>query len=119
MFKECKYEKNSSSIYGVCHLPWEKYDTVETPSEPAPVVTTPVTQPAIQYYRVKTLTGKALTLRAGANTSAKAIIDMPQNATIILKKFVNGQMVYGSKKWAQVTYKGKTGYCTATRIKKM
>lgn len=116
---EHKYLKTSSKIYGVCHLPWEKYDKAEEkPVESAPVVTTPVTTPAIQYYRVKTITGKPLTLRSSPKTSASKVMDMPNNATIVFKKFVTGQLVYGSKKWAYVTYKGKSGYCTATRIKK-
>lgn len=116
---EHKYLKTSSKIYGVCHLPWEKYDkSEEKPVESAPVATTPVTTPAIQYYRVKTISGKPLTLRSSPKISASKITDMPNNATIVFKKFVTGQLVYGSKKWAYVTYKGKSGYCTATRIKK-
>ena len=117
---EGKYAKNSSSIYAVCHLPWEKYDTVEAkPIESLPTTTTPVETPTINYYRVKTLTGATLTLRSAPNKSSSVVANMPQNSTIVVKNFVTGQLVYGSKKWAYVTYKGKSGYCTATRIKKM
>lgn len=118
---EKKYLKTSSSIFGVCHLPWEKYDKEETPVVSAPVVTTPVkpAEPAIKYCRVKTVTGAPLTLRKGASTKSTALASMPNNSTLIYKGEVKGTWVYGSNKWACVVYKGKTGYCTATRIKKV
>ena len=118
---EGKYLKTSSSIYGVCHLPWEKYDKEETPVVSAPDVTATIkpVEPAIKYCRVKTITGAALTLRSGASTSSKALASMPNNSTLIYKGEVKGTWVYGSNKWACVIYKGKTGYCTATRIKKI
>ena len=118
---EGKYAKNSSSIYAVCHLPWEKYDKEETPVISAPVVTTPVkpAEPAIKYCRVKTITGKPLTLRKSSSTKSASLASMPNNSTLIYKGEVKGTWVYGSNKWACVVYKGKTGYCTATRVKKI
>ena len=118
---EGKYAKNSSSIFAVCHLPWEKYDKEETPVISAPVVTTPVkpAEPAIKYCRVKTITGKSLTLRKSASTKATPLASMPNNSTLIYKGEVKGTWVFGSNKWACVVYKGKTGYCTATRVKKI
>lgn len=115
---EGKYLKTSSSIYGVCHLPWEKYDTEETPVVTTPDITIPAT-PVVKYCRVKTITGSPLTLRKSATTSSTALASMPNNSTLIYKGEVKGKTVYGSNKWACVVYKGKTGYCTATRIKKV
>ncbi len=95
---------------------WAQYslitdDTSKPQPEPAP---TPSNK-----YKVKTESGAPLALRSSANTSSQLIVWMPNGSEITVDKFVTGSSVYGSNKWAHATYKGKSGYCTATRIKKI
>lgn len=115
--KRCSYTRTSTTIYGLMRPNWSEIE----PKEEKPVEQTPVkpAEPAIKYCRVKTITGKPLTLRKSASTKATPLANMPNNSTLIYKGEVKGTWVYGSNKWACVVYKGKTGYCTATRIKKV
>lgn len=79
----------------------------------------PAPQPSADRYKVTTKTGASLALRKSAKTSSALVCWMPNGSEITVDGFVTGQTVYGSKQWAHATYKGKTGYCTATRITKI
>lgn len=79
----------------------------------------PQPTPAAQTYKVKTISGQPLALRSAAKRSSYCIVWMPNGSTVTVDKTVKGESVYGSDVWAHATYKGKTGYCTITRLKKV
>lgn len=116
---EGKYLKTSSAIYGVCHLPWEKYDKPEpvpTPEplpdptpEPKPTPVIPTPKPTKTKYKVTAKSG--LRLRKSPNTSSAVLTVIPYGTTITVDKTQNG--------WAHTTYKGKTGWCSMTYLKKV
>ena len=84
--------------------------------EPAPQ---PAPEPICYTYKVSTLSGKPLALRKDASPSSQLICWMPNGSKITVDGFTQGKEVYGSKTWAHATFKGKSGYCTNTRIKRI
>lgn len=115
---EGKYLKTSTTIYCVCHLPWEKYDTEEVKPEPMPIPEPVKPEPVIQKYKVKTNTGAPLALRAATNTKAVCIVWMPNKSEVTVTDFVKGQKIGGCDQWARATYKGKSGYCLSKYLAK-
>ena len=96
-------------------------DDTQNP-QPAPQPTPapePQPEPVCTKYVVSTLSGQPLALRKSAKTSSALVCWMPNGSEITVDGFVTGQSVYGSNVWAHATYKGKTGYCTNTRIKRV
>jgi hypothetical protein len=79
----------------------------------------PAPQPTADKYKVTTKTGASLALRKSTKTSSALVCWMPNGSEITVDGFATGQSVYGSNQWAHATYKGKSGYCTATRITKI
>lgn len=117
-----EYSINSTKIYAVIHPP---YDTLEPKPEPQPTPEPqphpepPTPQPVTTAYKVKTITGAPLALRVAPKQGSQCIAWMPNGSSVTVDKTVTGEMVYGSKTWAHATYKGMTGYCTLTRLKKV
>jgi len=91
-------------------------DTSKPQPTPEP---TPTPAPSPIKYKVKTKSGQPLALRESAKLSGKLIEWMPNGSEITVDGFVTGQEVYGSTSWAHATFKGKKGYCTATRLIKV
>ena len=87
--------------------------------EPQPHPEPPTPQPVTTAYKVKTITGAPLALRVAPKQGSQCIVWMPNGSSVTVDKTVTGEMVYGSKTWAHATYKGMTGYCTLTRLKKV
>ena len=69
---------------------------------------TPTSGTKSTYYKVTANSG--LRLRASASTSSKILCTMPYGTKL------TGTV---SKNWLKTTYKGKTGYCYTTYLKKM
>ena len=69
---------------------------------------TPTSGTKSTYYKVTTSSG--LRLRASARTSSKKLCTIPYGTKL------TGTV---TKNWLKTTYKGKTGYCYATHLKKM
>ena len=121
---EGKYLKTSTTIYCVCHLPWEKYDTEEVKPEPMPIPEPVKPQPVVYpKYKVKTVTGEWLALRVAPNTKSVLIVRMDYGAKVDLVRTVAGEKIYGSNEWAYVNYtkngRTYTGYCIKSRLKKI
>lgn len=107
------YGINSSTVYGICRPNWSAIDTEPTPA-PAPTPSpAPAPTPAPSYptYKVKTNTGVPLRLRAAPNTKS-AILALIPNGTTITVTDTSGN-------WARTTYKGYTGWCSMTYLKKV
>ncbi|WP_417235034.1 SH3 domain-containing protein [Arthrobacter sp.] len=80
----------------------------KAPAKPAPkpVVKAPAKAPAKKTTKQTTAN---LSLRAGASTSKKRVLVIPKNARVTVTST--------SKGWSKVTYKGKTGYVSASYLK--
>lgn len=101
---EGKYLKTSSAVYGVCHLPWEKYDTPEPTPTPTPIPT-----PTKAKYKVTAKSG--LRLRKSPSMSAAVLTVIPYGTTITVDKIQSG--------WGHTKYKGLSGWCSMTYLKKV
>ena len=113
------YSVNSTKIYKVIHIPYEKIEPKEEPVEQTPVKPEPVT-PVYPKYKVHTVTGDWLALRIAPNTKGVLVSRMPQGSEVELISTVKGEKVYGSNEWAQVKYlkTSQCGYCIKSRLKK-
>ena len=114
------YPYGDKRIAGFGHPDWSGWLPDNKPEpEPEPEPTPEPPKPTEEKYKVKTVTGAPLALRSSPSTSSGSVLEwMPSGSEITVSEFVTGQNVYGSTSWAHAKYKGKTGYCTATRIKK-
>lgn len=107
--KRGSYKIGSSSIYGIAHLPFEKYDTVDPEPTPEPTPT-PTPAPTTQDYKVKT-NGSCLALRVAPNTKATLILWMPNGSKVTVSGQQDG--------WMRTTYKGRTGWSYGKWLKKV
>ena len=128
MVKRSSYGRGSSSIYGICHMPWDKYDKVEAPKEEkpvesAPVVTEPVTTPepapapvlvptpapapkpatpAKQTWKYQVICKKGLNVRINAGKQFRKVgaVNYGDKVTILEKK--NGFGKLGANRWVSL-----------------
>lgn len=76
-------------------------------------------KPATTKYKVSTISGASLALRAQPKTGSTLLAWIPNNTTLSVDKTVKGTSVGGNNKWAHTTYNGKTGYCSMKYLKKV
>ncbi|MBM6623458.1 SH3 domain-containing protein [Micrococcaceae bacterium RIT802] len=83
----------------------------KAPAKPKPVVKAPAKAP-VKKAPAKTVTRQTsakLSLRKATSTSSARLLVIPKNAKVAVTST--------SKGWSKVTYKGKTGYVSATYLK--
>ena len=81
--------------------------------------TTATAKPKTTKFKVKTKSGAPLALRKAPDKESDLIIWIPNDSEITVSEMVNGESFDESTEWALATYKGKKGYCTATRLLKV
>lgn len=116
------YSVNSTKIYKVIHIPYEK---IEPKEEEKPIETTPVkpepVEPVYPKYKVSTKTGEWLALRVAPKLKAVLIVRMDNGSTVELIQTVKGDTFAGSNQWSQVRYtkngRAYIGYCIKSRLK--
>lgn len=86
---EGKYAKNSSAIYCVCHLPWEKYDPV-IPELPAD----------FKVYNLK----EFLSLRADASNNATKLGEVYNDAIVTVYEIKDGFGRVTPNMWLNMDY---------------
>lgn len=111
--KRSSYAKGSSSVYGICHIPWEKFDKAETPAEPEPVKdqlpepVNPVTpaKPASKPASGKTYTVRVNTVLNVRNAPNGRIVGKLKNGTkVTVYEQKNGWGRIGTGKWVFMQY---------------
>ena len=119
MVKRSSYGRGSSSIYGVCHMPWDKYNKVEAPKDekpveaakpeptPAPVPAKPETPAPVKptSWRYQVICPKGLNVRINAGKEFRKVGSLNYGDKVTIYEKKNGFGKLGPNRWVTLDSK--------------
>lgn len=112
--KRSSYKIGSTTIYGICHIPWEKYDKKEEekpepitkPSDKIEPIAVP-SKPSAVSSKGKTMTVKVntrLNVRSGAGTNYRIVRQLKNGAKVNVIEQRSGWGRIGKGEWVSMNY---------------